>query len=201
MNTYVSAHHPIKPPRLIYVMGPSGCGKDSLIRYARDQLSKQGQVQFAHRYITRDFNTGSENHIALTPAEFSARESAGLFAMSWSSHNYHYGIGIEINQWLAKDVSVVVNGSRHYLLQAQQRYPEMLPVCIEVSTEKLRERLIQRKRESNKQIEARMARNTSRTHASTYIDGLKPITINNDHALEIAGQEFTQLIKHFTGLT
>ena len=38
--------------QLIYVMGPSGAGKDSLLGYARERLAEQPLV-FAHRYITR----------------------------------------------------------------------------------------------------------------------------------------------------
>ena len=61
----------MRPP-LVYVMGPSGAGKDTLLRAARARL-EGGDVFFAHRYITRDPVPGDENFIALSPAEFEAR--------------------------------------------------------------------------------------------------------------------------------
>jgi ribose 1,5-bisphosphokinase len=81
---------------LIYVMGPSGCGKDSLLRYARARLAGDPAVVFAHRYITRAAAAGGENHVELTPAEFATRLRKHLFALTWESHGHAYGVGIEI---------------------------------------------------------------------------------------------------------
>ncbi len=50
--------------KLIWLMGPSGSGKDSLLAELR--LREQTQLLVAHRYITRDASAGSENHIALS---------------------------------------------------------------------------------------------------------------------------------------
>ena len=43
--------------RLVYVMGPSGAGKDSLLSFARSALADE-PVVFAHRYITRPAGQG-----------------------------------------------------------------------------------------------------------------------------------------------
>lgn len=80
--------------RLFYVIGPSGSGKDSLMRYARASLAGDPSVVFAHRYITRPMELHGENHVALTETEFDARLAAGLFAMHWESHGLRYGIGL-----------------------------------------------------------------------------------------------------------
>lgn len=100
--------------KLFYVIGPSDSGKDSLLRYARARLGPVSRVVFAHRYITRPVDVNGENHVALTKAEF------GLLAMHWRSHGHRYGIGREIDLWLAKGCQVVVNGSREYLPQARR---------------------------------------------------------------------------------
>ncbi|MBV8262011.1 MAG: phosphonate metabolism protein/1,5-bisphosphokinase (PRPP-forming) PhnN, partial [Paraburkholderia sp.] len=104
---------------LIYVMGPSGAGKDTLLRYARGRLARESVV-FAHRYITREDSGGGggENHIALTEAEFETRSQRGLFALQWRSHALRYGVGVEIDQWMALGCTVVVNGSRAYAGEA-----------------------------------------------------------------------------------
>ncbi|MBT9476333.1 phosphonate metabolism protein/1,5-bisphosphokinase (PRPP-forming) PhnN [Polaromonas sp.] len=181
--------------RLIYVVGASGSGKDSLMRYARDDLAGKQNVVFAHRYITRAADAGGENHVALSPDEFEARRKARLFAMHWQSHGHAYGIGIEVNQWLAKGITVVVNGSREYLLEAAKLYPELLPVWVEVSPEVLRERLEARGRESASDIEARLAR-----HRAIDVDSRCGAVIRNDGELRVAGDALVELIRRHSGV-
>lgn len=179
---------------LIYVVGASGSGKDSLMRYAREKLADEPGICFAHRYITRTADAGGENHVALSRAEFAARHKAKLFALHWHSHELSYGIGIEINQWLAKGVAVVVNGSREYLAEARRNYPEMVPVYIEVPEILLRDRLLARGRESAEQIEQRLARN--RVLQANRQQGR---VIVNDGTLEAAGDALVELIRQLSG--
>ena len=61
------------------------------------------------------------------PKNSDAMRHAGQFALHWQSHGLHYGIGIEIDGWLAQGHAVVVNGSRGYLKSALLRLP---PPCI-----------------------------------------------------------------------
>lgn len=182
--------------RLLYVVGPSGSGKDSIIAYVRAQLAGQALVQFAHRYITRPADSGGENHIALSQAEFNARVQAGLFAMHWHSHGNSYGIGVEINQWLSKGITVVVNGSREYLPKAMQNYPELLPVTIEVSHDVLKARLLNRGRETETEIDARLSRNRilQLSHPAC-------LTVSNNQSLEQAGEQLMSLIEQHSKVT
>ncbi|WP_225086787.1 ribose 1,5-bisphosphokinase [Pectobacterium colocasium] len=143
--------------KLIYLIGPSGSGKDSLLRAIR-QLALP-HLLVAHRYITRPVEIQGENHIALTQEEFENRLRLGLFALNWQAHQCHYGIGIEIDDWLQRGNDVIVNGSRAYLSQARERYGNTLfPICLTVSTSTLRERLCARGRESEQQIATRLQR-------------------------------------------
>lgn len=179
----------MRKAKLVYVVGASGSGKDSLIRYARTRLASASSVVFAHRYITRDADAGGENHVALSAAEFAARRQSGLFALHWESHGHAYGIGIEIDQWLAGGMTVVVNGSREYLPQAQKRYPELIAVWIDVSPEILRGRLQARGREDAMAIEARLRR-----HRELQKLEKSGVTIRNDGALAQAGEALVDLI-------
>lgn len=143
--------------KLIYLIGPSGAGKDSLLRAIR-QLALP-RLLVAHRYITRPAEIQGENHIALTPEEFATRQQHGLFALYWQAHECHYGIGIEIDDWLQRGNDVIVNGSRAYLAQARERYDNTLfPICLTVSESTLRQRLRARGRESEQQIATRLQR-------------------------------------------
>lgn len=178
---------------LIYLIGPSGSGKDTLINLARQALEHESDVCFAHRYITRSALAGGENHIALSEAEFQARQHARLFAMHWSSHGYHYGIGIEINQWLGKGLTVVLNGSRNYLDTALQNYPELCPVLIEVSPDVLKKRLALRGRESPEEIALRISRN-SHCDLAVAESGFR---VDNTHSPEVASEHLLSIINRY----
>ncbi len=69
--------------KLFYVIGPSGSGKDSLIKFARSRLGSVGKIIFAHRYITRPPEAQGENHIYLSNKEFENRKNLGFFSMHW----------------------------------------------------------------------------------------------------------------------
>jgi ribose 1,5-bisphosphokinase len=179
--------------RLFYLMGASGAGKDSLIAYARRGLQGRSSALFAHRYITRLSDADGENHVYLSPEEFEQRLRAGCFALHWDSHGYRYGIGLEIEQWLTLGLKVVVNGSRGYLPQARQRYPDLQAVLIQVSPERLGERLRRRGRESAAEIAERMRR------AGDFVEQMRNtpdlMTIDNDGSLEDAGHHLVALLR------
>ncbi len=113
---------PAMPGRLIYLMGPSGAGKDSLIGAAREILSARG-CRIARRVITRSSTRGEEGAQCVSATRFAQLERAGAFAMSWRAHGMAYGIPTQIDDWLAAGWYVLVNGSRSYWPEALRRYP------------------------------------------------------------------------------
>jgi ribose 1,5-bisphosphokinase len=175
--------------RLIYVMGPSGAGKDTLLGFARRRLAAEGVV-FAHRYITRE-ESGGENHIALTDAEFEARSRHGLFALQWRSHALRYGIGVEIDQWLTSGCTVVVNGSRAYVDEALARYPRMTLVHVNAAQHVLAARLASRARETPEQVAQRLARQAP----FAVPEGASFTQIDNSGRLEDAGAAFVEAVQ------
>ena len=138
---------------------------------------KRADLVLAHRYITRDASAGSENHIALSEQEFFTRAGQNLLALSWHANGLYYGVGVEIDLWLHAGFDVVVNGSRAHLPQARARYQSaLLPVCLQVSPEILRQRLENRGRENASEINARLARAARYTPQDCH-------TLNNDGSL------------------
>ena len=153
----MSAAAPADGARLIYLMGASGSGKDTLLRLMRARLRGAEPVLVAHRYITRDSGE-AEDAMRLTPDEFSRRAALGCFALHWASHGLQYGIGVEIDAWLGCGAAVIINGSRAHLEQAHARYPALTAVEVAVDPALLATRLAGRGRESPAQISERLAR-------------------------------------------
>ncbi|PTT27964.1 phosphonate metabolism protein/1,5-bisphosphokinase (PRPP-forming) PhnN [Pseudomonas sp. HMWF021] len=144
--------------KLIYLMGPSGSGKDSLIEAARVPL-RELNCEVMRRVITRSAESVGEDAIGVTPEEFEQKLLAGDFSLAWRANGLAYGIPIEMDKWLHAGRHVLVNGSRANLRQALERYPTLLPILLTVKDDVLRERLLKRGREAPDQIEARLARN------------------------------------------
>ncbi len=155
--------------RLIFLIGPSGAGKDSLLQAARTQLESRG-CHVVQRVITRSAEAVGEEAKAVTPEQFDQLEAGGAFAMSWRANGLAYGIPEQINQWLAAGHDVLVNGSRAYLPEARRRYPDLLAILLTVEPAVLRERLLARGRESIAEIDARLARNVQFQNADSNSD-------------------------------
>jgi len=183
--------------RVIYLMGPSGSGKDSLIAAARLQLAARG-CEVVQRVITRSAESVGEDAKGVSPDHFERLERSGEFALAWQANGLSYGIPVAIDQWLQSGRDVLVNGSRANLRQALERYPALLPILLTVRDDVLRERLTERGRENLEQIDARIARNAlfkdrRSSDATVYV-------IDNSGELSQAVQDLLALIQ-LTGAT
>jgi ribose 1,5-bisphosphokinase len=174
---------------IVYVMGPSGAGKDTLLRYARERLANE-PVAFAHRYITRPPVAGDENHVALSVPEFRVRKARGLFAMAWEAHGMLYGIGHETETWRRSGLVVVVSGSRAYFEQALATTADVMPVMVTCAPEVLARRLAQRGRESEAAIADRLRRNPAPALSHPAL-----ITLDNSGAVAEAGDRLVALLR------
>ena len=145
--------------RMIYLIGPSGSGKDSLLDAARAPLAERG-CRVVRRVITRSAEAVGEAALGVSLEEFLAIEAQGGFALSWRANGLAYGIPRDIDDWLAAGQDVLVNGSRGHLKQTRERYPHVLVLLLTVDQAVLRERLLARGRESVAEIDQRLARNT-----------------------------------------
>ncbi|HDS1060022.1 MULTISPECIES: phosphonate metabolism protein/1,5-bisphosphokinase (PRPP-forming) PhnN [Pseudomonas] len=177
--------------RLIFLVGPSGSGKDSLIDASREQLALAG-VEIAHRVITRSAEAKGEAAQGVTPEQFDTLRAQGAFAMHWRANGLDYGIPRQVDQWLAAGRAVLVNGSRAYLPEARQRYPDLLAVLVEVKPEVLRQRLLARGRETAEEVEQRLAR-SARLQAAA---DPSVHVLDNSSTLEAAVAAFVSLLRH-----
>lgn len=171
------------PGRLIYLMGPSGAGKDSLIDAARQPLSALG-CEVVRRVITRSAESVGEEAQEVTVEEFERRVAGGDFALFWRANGLGYGIPVQIDTWLAQGRNVLINGSRGHLPQARERYPDLVPIVLMVDTEVLRRRLLRRGRESLPEIERRLQRN-EQFASSAWLDDEQVVRLDNSCELTI----------------
>lgn len=173
----------VSPPRgkLILLIGPSGAGKDSLIDAARPQLAA-ARVEIARRVITRSPEAKGEAAVGVDAEQFERMKLQGAFAMHWQANGLQYGIPRQIDEWLAQGRSVLVNGSRGHLAQARIRYPDLLAIRVDVSLDILRQRLQARGRETQAEIDQRLARHVSLSDAAE--DGVR--TVDNSTTLSTA---------------
>ena len=176
---------------LVYVMGASGSGKDSVLRWIGAQLRDTDRTIIAHRYLTRE-SDANEIGVTLSEAEFERRVRLGCFAMHWRSHDVYYGVGIELDAWRAADLTVIVNGSRDYLASAHARYPDLCAIELSVDPEVLAERLRARGRETGAALSARLARG-GQTFAVP--QGCRIVAIRNDGALQTAGAAVLAVVR------
>jgi phosphonate metabolism protein PhnN/1,5-bisphosphokinase (PRPP-forming) len=182
--------------RLIYVVGPSGAGKDSLLDWMRQRLPADSSVRLARRTITRPATAGGEDHKAATNEQFHEALARGEFSMHWRANGHRYGVGREIEQWLAKGETVVVNGSREYLPVAQARFPQLEAVHVVASENALQSRLVRRGREAAQETTNRLARN------ATLADAVRSasLVLANDGPIEDAGARLAAFVAGGTRL-
>ncbi|WP_338480253.1 phosphonate metabolism protein/1,5-bisphosphokinase (PRPP-forming) PhnN [Pseudomonas trivialis] len=169
--------------RLIYLIGPSGSGKDSLLDAARSRLAEQG-CRIVRRVITRSAEAVGEAAQGVSPEQFAALQAQGAFALSWQANGLSYGIPREIDDWLAAGEDVLVNGSRAHLAQTRERYPGMGVLLLTVDHTLLCQRLIARGRESLADIEDRLARNARFTAQMIADNDAGLYVLDNSGALE-----------------
>ncbi|ANI02419.1 phosphonate metabolism protein/1,5-bisphosphokinase (PRPP-forming) PhnN [Pseudomonas putida SJTE-1] len=177
--------------RLIFLVGPSGSGKDSLIDASREQLALAG-VEIARRVITRSAEAKGEAAQGVTPEQFETLRAQGAFAIHWRANGLDYGIPRQVDQWLAAGRAVLVNGSRAYLPEARQRYPDLLAVLVKVKPEVLRQRLLARGRETAEEVEQRLVR-SARLQAAA---DPSVHVLDNSSTLEAAVAAFVSLLRH-----
>lgn len=161
------------------------------MRAARVKMAKQ-PILMAHRYLTREITDVSENFIQLTPDEFSLRQQAGFFWVTWRSHNTDYALGCEVLTWLAAGYSVVVNGSRAALPVVielcRQDSVNLVPVWVHCDTEVLAQRLRDRGRETEEQIQQRL------TRAVEFSPPSDAVVIDNSGSLSASVEQFVALL-------
>ena len=181
---------------VIYVMGPSGVGKDSLLNWLRAHvraLPSPPALRFARRTITRAPGVSNEDHEPIEVDAFLQLAQAGAFALHWEAHGLHYGVRhsqVEGTGWL------MVNGSRAYAPQARTRLPGLTVLHVSAPDALVGERLAARRRETPDQVQARL----QRAKAQSVDMEAGDLHIVNAGSLQDTALALCQLLQARTGL-
>ena len=179
----------IGPGRLVLVVGPSGAGKDTLLRLARAACVDDTDVVFPRRVVTRA-SSADEDNIAVSPDEFARAREHGDFAVHWDAHGHSYALPLEINDDIRAGRAVVVNVSRTVIAGLRQAYANVTAVAITAPPEVLAQRLAARARNSDGNIADRLARSVDDASANA------DVTILNAGSADYHSRQLVRVIRN-----
>lgn len=139
----------------VAVVGPSGSGKDTLIRAA---LARRPDLAAARRVISRPPDDATEVFESATAAEFAKGRADGRFALDWEAHGIRYAIPAGVERDLAAGRHVLANLSRQAVGAARARFQPFLVMVVTAPPEVLASRLRARGREDAAAIAGRLDR-------------------------------------------
>ena len=132
----------------VFIVGPSGAGKDTVIEHARRALRDDELTRFARRVVTRPQNK-FEDHDTLSLDQFEEQQRQGNFVLWWQAHQLRYGIRQEWQDQVANGRIVVCNVSRTILPDVERRVSAKTKVVLVTAPpEVLAERINMRGRDS-----------------------------------------------------
>ncbi|MCK1268048.1 ribose 1,5-bisphosphokinase [Bradyrhizobium sp. GM2.2] len=179
----------IGPGRLVLVVGPSGAGKDTLLRLARAACIEDHDIVFPRRVVTRE-SSADEDNIAVSPDEFRRAREHGEFAVHWEAHGHCYALPLDLNDDIRAGRAVVANVSRTVIGVLRQTYANVVVVAITAPPDVLAQRLAARARHSDGNIAERLTRSVD--DASTQAD----VTILNAGSAEYHGRQLLRVIRN-----
>ena len=177
----------IGPGRLILVAGPSGAGKDTLIKLAQAACADDSTIVFPRRVVTREASSSEDNEQVSVEA-FRRAEAQGEFAMHWEAHGHCYALPREIDDDIRAGRTVVANISRTVVEAMRRAYADVTVVSITAPPEILAERLAARARSSDGKIEHRLRRVVDAAAAA------QDVTIMNVGSAEAHARKLVQII-------
>ena len=178
----------IGPGRLVLVVGPSGAGKDTLLRFAKAACVDNENIVFPRRVITREASASEDNE-EVGAGTFREALARNEFAIHWEAHGHCYALPRAIDGDIRAGRTVVANVSRTVIAAMRRGYAEIVVVSITAPPNVLAERLAMRARGSDGRIERRLHRTVEDAAAAP------DISIINTGSAEYHARRFVRIIK------
>jgi guanylate kinase len=172
--------------RLIVVSGPSGSGKDTLIRAALVAIPELALIASATTRKPREGEVDGKDHVFLSREEFERWiEEDRLLEWAEYSGNLYGTPKQSVEELLKKGRSVILRIELQGARQIKERRPDALMVFVRApSLEETRRRLESRATESSASVESRMA------------TAIKEIAARDEFDYEVINGEYEQARKN-----
>jgi ribose 1,5-bisphosphokinase len=171
----------------VCLVGPSGAGKDTLLRRVQARLAAEPGFIFPQRRVTRSASA-HEEHLVLSESDYAEGVRAGRFALAWRAHGLGYAIDSNVLLALATGYIVTCNVSRDAIAAAKRNFPHIATILVTAPAEVLAMRLAARGRETPVDIGERLARNRefSENFAVDFVvDNSGPLPVATDQLAAI----------------
>lgn len=173
--------------KLILVVGPSGSGKDTLLRGLKKQFNGNNCLDFVRRYITRPPDSNEDNYYVDRNC-FKILKHNDFFISDWKAHGNEYGIprnALAAGNGIQRRLCSI---SRDAIADFEDVYDNVIVLQITASQDVLRQRLMGRGREKDEDVKKRLARAEHPVHAK------RLIVFDNSHSLEQSQRDFIALL-------
>ncbi|MFW9906567.1 MAG: hypothetical protein ACFFFH_19830 [Candidatus Thorarchaeota archaeon] len=176
---------------LVFVVGRSGSGKDSIMRNVASALKLEDiPVHVLQRHITR-LPDKTEESLYVSEEEFLRKKSQKEYIISWYIYDNWYGCPQKpLKKALRRGEIVLVNASRSILYDAKEKYPRSKIVLIDAPDKVAEARIKIRGREDSNHLFERFTRMQKK------IDMPFPDKIiQNEGDLDLAVQELRDYLR------
>jgi guanylate kinase len=183
----------MQKPKLIVISAPSGCGKTTIVH---EILKKYPDMNFSVSATTRkkrDIEVHGKDYFFVTKEEFEKRIAENKLAEWQKIYDDYYGTLVdEVDKSIKSGKSIIFDIDVLGALSIKKRYPEnSVIIFIDIpNIEVLKERLRNRKTESEETFQKRLSRVEMEMKQKSQFD----FVVINEH-LQKAVEEVDEIIK------
>lgn len=167
--------------QVILIVGASGVGKDTLLK----NIKEKKNINFIKRYITREPDNNEHNYY-IDDEAFEQLKRDDFFISTWEAHANKYAIAK--NQII--DGLNIISISRGAIQDFENYFENVITIEITLPREILYQRLQNRGRENEQQIQSRLNR------AYNTIEAKKLIQFDNSSPIKESTTNFINLLEN-----